>query len=123
MTTSHTFRGECNLTHSKRSASRQADGGRVPHAALRGLCREPLPPVWTRGCLSLTADSEVCYCGCRAPGPTGFTKIKSYHLLRVLLPRNRLLRGSGEYWSRWGVLDLHKVPFAWLGSLGGMNHG
>lgn len=114
--------GRCNSTHCKRGAGRSGAGSCVL------LCGDPTAPPFPEprrpgeGCPRLTALAShrplFSYCGCRAPGPAGFAKIKLHHLPRVPHPRSRLLRGSGEHWSRWGVLDLHKVPFAWRGAEG-----
>lgn len=50
-----------------------------------------------------------------APGPTGFTKIKSYHLLHVLHPLKQVIKGKRELSEAdGGAFDLHKVPFPWL---------
>lgn len=56
------------------------------------------------------------------PGPTGFAKIKSYHLLHVPHPLKQVIKGKRELSEAdGGALDLHKVPFPWLRRLrGGM---
>ena len=57
-----------------------------------------------------------------APGPTGFAKIKSYHLLHVPHPLKQVIKGKRELSEAdGGALDLHKVPFPWLRRLRGGN--
>lgn len=84
----------------------------------RSLFSEPLParfnevrPDRRRSETQAPACFSIIVAASTA-GPTGFTEIKLYHLLRAPQPLKQVIKG--KWGADGGVLDLHKEPFAWL---------